>query len=413
MDGCEPIPLTFGMPDTQSEMPPDRSELSLLRDPNMHVIFSVTLMAVLGVSSITPAFPQIAEGLDLTPEAVGLLVAVFTLPGAVLSPVLGVMGDRLGRKRILVPSLVLFALAGTACGFARQFEILLLLRLLQGVGAAALGALNVTIVGDLYSGWRRTTAFGYNAGVLSIGTAIYPAVGGALALLGWYYPFFLPLLAFPVAAMVMVRLRNPEPVKDQRLGAYLRNALVALKRPQVLGLFLAGLMTFVILYGAFLTYLPFLLQRSFGASALVIGLVMSASSVATAVASFKLGRLAKRFSERNLVLAGFVCYAVAILGIPFAPNMWIMLPLVMLYGAANGMNIPSILTLLSGLAPPEYRAAFMSVNGMVLRLGQTLGPIVAAAMLQFGGLSGAFYGSAMLALVTLAGIHVLVKQPVT
>jgi MFS family permease len=93
--------------------------------------------------------------------------------------------------------------------------------------------------------------------------------------------------------------------------------------------------------------------------------------------------------------------------------MWIMLPLVMLYGAANGMNIPSILTLLSGLAPPEYRAAFMSVNGMVLRLGQTLGPIVAAAMLQFGGLSGAFYGSAMLALVTLAGIHVLVKQPVT
>jgi MFS family permease len=397
------------MPNDEDAAPSELREVSLLRDPNLHVIFSVTLMAVLGVSSITPAFPQIAQGLDLTPKAVGLLVAVFTLPGAVLSPILGVMGDRFGRKHVLVPSLLLFAVAGTACGFARQFELLLALRFVQGVGAAALGALNVTVVGDLYSGWKRTRAFGYNAGVLSIGTAVYPAVGGALALLGWYYPFFLPVLALPVALMVMVRLRNPEPVNEQRLGDYLRNALVALRRPQVLGLFLAGLMTFVILYGAFLTYLPFLLERSFGASALVIGLVMSGASVATAVASFKLGRLAKRFSERNLVLAGFACYAVAILGIPFAPNMWLMLPLIMLYGAANGMNIPSILTLLSDLAPREYRAAFMSVNGMVLRVGQTLGPLVAGAMLQFGGLSGAFYGSALLAIITLAVIRVVLK----
>ena len=76
-----------------------QGEALLLRDPNLHVIFGVTLMAVLGVSSITPAFPQIADELNLSPGAVGMLVAIFTLPGATLTPVIGVLGDRIGRKR--------------------------------------------------------------------------------------------------------------------------------------------------------------------------------------------------------------------------------------------------------------------------------------------------------------------------
>lgn len=247
-------------------------EAGLLRDPNLQVIFSVTLMAVLGVSSITPAFPEIAEALSLTPNQVGLLVALFTLPGATLTPVLGVLGDRYGRKRVLVPSLLLFAAAGTACGFARSFELLLWLRLLQGVGAAALGALNVTILGDLYSGLRRATAMGLNASVLSIGTAAYPAIGGVLAEAGWHYPFFLPALAIPVALGVLWRLNNPEPSSEQTLGDYLRNTLISLRDPSALGLFLASLMTFVILYGAYLTYLPFLARGSFGASTTLIGL---------------------------------------------------------------------------------------------------------------------------------------------
>ena len=387
-----------------------QSEARLLRDPNLHVIFGVTLMAVLGVSSITPAFPQIAEALKLSPGQVGLLVAVFTLPGATLTPILGVLADRLGRKRIIVPSLVLFAVAGTACGFARDFHLLLWLRLLQGVGAAAIGALNITIVGDLYTGWKRATVMGYNASVLSIGTALYPAIGGSMALLGWFYPFFLPVMAVPVALLVVWRLRSPEPASDQRLSDYLRSALLSLRERQVLGLFLAGLVTFVILYGAYLTYLPFLLQRSFGASPLLIGLLFSVTSVATAVTSFRLGRLSRRFSSRNLVYAGFAMYAVAMLAFPLAPSLALLLAPIVLFGVANGISIPSILTMLTELAPAEYRAAFMSVNAMVLRMGQTLGPLVAGAMLQIRGLSGAYFGSAVLAMATLGVISSVLKE---
>ena len=390
-------------------MTTEHDERSLFRDPNLHVIFGVTLMAVLGVSSITPAFPQIAEALDLSPGAVGLLVAVFTLPGAALTPVLGVLGDRLGRKRVLIPSLVLFAVAGTACGFARDFHLLLQLRLLQGIGAAALGALNITIVGDLYSGWKRATVMGYNASVLSVGTAVYPAVGGLLAMLGWFYPFFLPVLALPVALMVLRRLDNPEPKSEQRLRDYLRNTLISIRSPRALGLFLASLVIFIILYGAYLTFLPFLLQRSFDASPLLIGLLFSLTSIATALTSFRLGRLARRFSERTLLRVGFVCYALAMVAIPLAPSLIVLCVPIVLFGATNGISIPSLLTLLTRLAPAEYRAVFMSVNAMVLRLGQTLGPVLAALLLEYRGLAAVYYGSAVLALLTLAVTSLAIK----
>lgn len=105
--------------------------------------------------------PKVARELDVSAGQVGLLITVFTLPGVVLTPIWGVLSDRYGRKRVLVPSLILFGLAGGACALARDFELLLGLRLLQSVGAA-LGTINITIVGDLYAGRERTAALGYN-----------------------------------------------------------------------------------------------------------------------------------------------------------------------------------------------------------------------------------------------------------
>jgi ACDE family multidrug resistance protein len=115
---------------------------------------------------------------------VGLLITIFTLPGIVMTPVLGVLSDRYGRKKILVPALLLFGLAGGACAFASSFDILLALRFFQGMGAAALGTLNVTVIGDIYEDRERASALGYNSSVLSVETASYPAIGGLLATFG-------------------------------------------------------------------------------------------------------------------------------------------------------------------------------------------------------------------------------------
>ncbi len=383
----------------------------LYLDPNLQVIFSVTLMAVLGVSSITPVLPNVAFVFERTPQSVALVIAVFTFPGVIFTPILGILGDRIGRKIVLIPSLLAFAITGVACGFARDFDLLLAFRFIQGTGAAAIGAINVTLIGDLFTGEKRAAAMGYNASVLSVGTGLYPAIGGALAAFAWYYPFFLPILALPVAVAVVTVLdyRDPKPRGD--LGEYVRATFKVIWHPQVLLISVVGIVTFVLVYGPFLAYLPFLLEESFSASSVAIGLVVAATSISTAAVSFRLGYLAKKFGTHNLVRFAFVLYAVSLAGIPLAKSYPLLAIPILLFGAANGINIPSFLTILTGYSPPQYRAAFMSLNGTVLRIGQTLGPVVAGIGVAILGLKGSFYAGAILAACMLVLLVALKPEP--
>ncbi|UCG50506.1 MAG: MFS transporter [Candidatus Latescibacterota bacterium] len=379
-------------------------------DPNLHIIFAVTLMAIMGVASITPAFPLIAQELGVTPKQIGYLITYFTFPGVFLTPVLGVLADRVGRKKILVPSLFLFAVAGTACTFVRDFNLLLGLRFIQGTGAAALAALNVTIMGDLYSGKERTTAMGYNASVLSIGTATYPLAGGALAMLGWYYPFALPITAIPVGLLVLFWLKSPEPKSKQRLGIYFINVWRSVRKLPVIGLLLGGLVTFIVLYGSYLTFFPFLIENAYGGSPLEIGLIMSATSVTTAITTARLGRLARRYSEKSLLTAGYLLFAVSLVLVPYVRTLWLLLIPSAIFGVAAGINITNIISLLAGFARTEQRAAMMSINGMVLRLGQTLGPIVMAGVFGMWDLEGVFFVGALFSLGMFFLAAIMVKQ---
>ncbi|MBC7076059.1 MAG: MFS transporter, partial [Syntrophomonadaceae bacterium] len=70
-----------------------------------------------------------------------------------------------------------------------------------------------------------------------------------------------------------------------------------------------------------------------------------------------------------------------------------------LLGAVQGLNIPTLQTILAEQAPLEYRAVFMSLNGSILRLGQTLGPVVVGAVFAFGGYNGAFWAGTAAALI--------------
>lgn len=382
--------------------PAEPTEGRLLRDRNLQIIFGVTLLAVMGVSSIAPAFPAIVRDLGISNLDVAWLITAFTLPGLVLSPFLGILADRLGRKRILVPSIFLFAVAGTACAFTRDFNILIVCRVFQGVGAAALGALNVTLIGDLYSGRRRAAAMGLNASALSIGTASYPLIGGALALLAWYYPFYLSLLAVPMGFIVLTALRNPEPRSRESLKSYLGGTWGYLKNMKVAALFAAGVLTFIILYGAFLLYLAILMDESFNASELTIGIYMSISALTTAIVASQLGRIVRWFSEATLIKAAFAIYGLSLVLIPLMPSVWLLIIPVLILGIAQGVNLPSIMTLMAGLAPMEYRAAFMSINSAMLRLGQTVGPPLIGLFYVYGGSDAAFYITAGMAFVAVA-----------
>lgn len=378
-------------------------------EKNMAIIFGVTLIAVMGIASITPAFPGIIKYFGISTQQVGWLIAAFTLPGVFLTPVTGVLADRFGRKLVLVPSLFIFGIAGFLCSFMRDFHSLLVLLFVEGIGASGLSSINITLIGDLYSGEKRTALMGYNASILSIGTAAYPALGGFIAAFGWQYIFYLPLLAIPLGIFVIFGLNNPEPKDHQILSEYFRRIWKSINQSSVWGLFIVNLLLFVILYGAYLTYFPILLSERLQATSVHIGLLMSVMSLITAIMSSQLGRLNRLLRARTLLLVGVSFYLLSMLSLLFANAWWQVAVSVIIFGLGHGLMVPSVQNILVGYTTIKERAAFMSFNSMVLRIGQTLGPLVVGIFYSIGGLQGAFLTGVGVAVVMFLVIAVLVR----
>jgi predicted MFS family arabinose efflux permease len=229
---------------------------------------------------------------------------------------------------------------------------------------------------------------------------LFPALGGVLAGFGWYYPFLLPLLAIPVALLVWRRLDNPEPKVRTNFIAYLSDAWRSLRSWSVGRLFFAGMITFITMFGAYLGYFPFMLADKFQASPLIIGLLVATRPLVTALMAAQLGRLAPRWGEIRLYKSSFVLYALVFLLIPFAPSLVWMAAITILLGIAEGLYWPSNFALLSRLAPLENRAGFLAFNDMVMKIGQTLGPLIMGAVGLAGGPTAAFLTAATLSMGT-------------
>lgn len=378
-------------------------------EKNKIIIFGITLIAVMGIASITPAFPGIIKYFGISTQQIGWLIAAFTLPGIFLTPVTGILADRFGRKLVLVPALFVFGIAGFLCSFMRDFHSLLALLFVEGIGAAGLSSINITLIGDLYTGEKRTALMGYNASILSIGTAAYPALGGFLAAFGWQYIFYLPLLALPLGVFVIFGLNNPEPKNQQGMGEYFRRIWKDINQRSVWGLFLVNMLVFVLLYGAYLTYFPILLYERLQASSVQIGLMMSIMSLVTAATSSQLGRINKRFQSKTILLFGVSFYFLSMLSLLISQSWIQVICSVMVFGLGHGLLVPSIQNLLVGFASIKERAAFMSVNSMVLRIGQTIGPLLIGVFYAIGSLQATFIAGAIVAMMMFGVIAGMVR----
>ena len=381
-----------------------------IKDKKLYVIFSITLIAVMGVASITPALPKMAQTLNLTKSHIALLISAFTFPGIIVAPIAGVFADRWGRKSVLVPSLFIFGIAGSAIFFVHQLHFIILLRVVQGIGAASLGSLNATLIADFFKGKQRPEAMGYNASVLSLSTATYPLIGGALAGIAWYYPFLMPLLALPVGLIVIYGIPEPEIERPANLKQYFKAISSSIMRKEVIAIFLLSIITFIILYGALLTYMPFLLHEKFQLDSPQIGVVFFISSITTAIFATRVGKLTNRFGSIPLLKIAFVLYALVTMVMPHVNNLYLFIIPVLIFGTAQALNMPSLQTVLANLSPDNQRGAFMSLNGMVLRLGQTLGPLIIGMGYSKTGLNGAYYTAAGIAIIGLVVLFTLLPN---
>lgn len=343
------------------------------RSPTFHVIVASSLMGVMGVSLISPTLPAVRTALSLTDPEVSLLLTAFSLPGILLAPLIGVLADRYGRRTVLVPCLLAYGVAGGSVVVVREFGLVLALRVVQGSAASGLVTLAVTLIGDSFAGARRNRLMGVNGAAISVGTASYPLIGGALAELSWTAPFALYLLGVPVGLLALRALPAGDRGEARGLG-YFRAVLAAVPTRRTATVYAAYVVVFVVLYGAVLTALPLILARSYGLSAFGVGLVLTVSSVMTAVVSASNGRLAARFSGDRLVSVGVAALGVGLLGVWAARSPVEVGVAILAFGAGMGLVVPSLDTITSSLVDREFRAGVTSFRTSSIRIGQTVGP---------------------------------------
>lgn len=390
---------------------------SLFQDKNFYIINAVTLVAIMGGITIAPVLPTLATTFRATPNQIELVMSVFLVPAAIATPIFGLLVDRLGRKQILVPSLLLFAIAGSFAAFAQDFNTLLACRFFQGIGGSSLELIALTLFGDLYRGRMMVAVMSFNAAMIGISTTLYPLIGGVLAAFNWRYPFLLSVVGFPIAFLVLMVLKLPRMPKNPQplsLGSYAKKTLASVNNQAVFGLFLAIAASFILDFGAIVTYVPILVGVTFNSAAWVAGIILASKAISMSLIASRLEALTNRFSAIALIKLSFVVSAIAFAIIPSLHNVWLLILPMLLSGIAQCLVLPSSQALLAGLATQEARGGVMAINATVQAVGQALGPILAGTAFSLWGMQGVFFASAGFALAASTVFNYLVspKQPI-
>jgi len=388
--------------------------MGIYANRNLYLIFANTLAGVVSVSIIIPALPVIAGEFSLSPAQVGLLITSYTLPGVLFGLFMGVLADKFGRKSMIVPSLVLFGFAGGGIYWVEDFAWLNVMRFLQGIGGAILPSMSTILIGDLFESEIRMKVLGINAAVLSVGTAVFPFVGGLMAGWGWNVPFLTFLFALPLAVLVALFLDEPERKQHSHILEYFKSAHRYILRPRGILVYSTAIIVFILLYGGLLTYLTLYMNRRFGMDSFAIGAYIASASLSTVIVAMTAHRLEEIMGRTAMAVSGFAGFAICFFTILLAPSEIWLLGSILVFGASMGIIVPMLQNVVTELSPTEYRGLLASLLGVLVRFGQTTGPMLMAVFYYFGGMTAVFAASGMIAvafgLVLAATGHTLSRS---
>ena len=167
---------------------------------------AAAFMAVLDVLVVTTALTTIQHAIHATPEQLGWTVNAYTLSLAVSILPAAALGDRFGRRRVLVAGLALFSVCSAACAVAPSIGPLIAARAVQGVGAATVMPLTLAILGATFPPEKRGKAIGVWGGLTGLAVAAGPLIGGAVVQgLGWQWIFWINVVLGAVLIPLIVR----------------------------------------------------------------------------------------------------------------------------------------------------------------------------------------------------------------
>ncbi len=365
-------------------------------------------LTVMAGAIISPALPEISRAFDHLADPELMSKLILTLPAlfiALLAPVAGYFIDWSGRKKVLLFSLLLYALSGTTGVYLSNIYLILVGRAFLGISVAALMTSIITLIGDYFEGRQRSAFMGYQAAFASTGGLVFISTGGFLADMHWRFPFLIYSVSLLILIMAVISVYEPRRIKPAGGVKLISRDLLKRIPPQALWVYGIAFFSFAVFY-MIPVQLPFMLSIIADVSNTQVGIAIAFMNITAITMAFSYSRIKKRLDFPYIMALVYILVACGYTIISFSDSYRMMVVGILTGGLGFGMQMANINLWLVNLAPAEIRGTLVGYLNTCIFFGMFMSPVLLQPLVGLTNLHTSFFLVAML-LVILAVLLLL------
>ena len=354
------------------------------------VIVLTVFIDITGYGIIIPLLPFYANEFQAGPAALGILIASFAIMQFFFSPLLGKASDKIGRKPILLISLLLSFIGFTIFSLANSYLMLLLSRIIAGIATER--AVAQAYIADITDHKNRTKELGKIGAALGAGFIIGPAIGGALSTYGYSVPGYAAMILTTINILSVIsflpepqKQKEETPEKAKRNLGYLRELLNSLRKP-LLGPTLAILFIVTVAFSIIPVIVPLLSIDYFNFSSLELSFVfIYIGLVQIVMQGFLIDKLSRRLGDEKLIAIGPILMAAGTILMPSFQNVIVFFLGNSLLAAGFGIINTSIPAFLSKRIALNEQGGILGIASSVASIANIPGPLIIGFVYAFAG----------------------------
>ena len=366
----------------------------------VYVLGLVAFCVAVGFGVLVPVLPVFARSFGVGNTEVGAVISAFALMRLISSPFCGWLIKIFSERIIMATGIFIVAISSGLAGISRCYLQLLALRGVGGIGSAMFTVSAFTLLlTSVEAGVRGRAAGFFQAGFL-IGGITGPAVGGVLAAISLTAPFFFyagTLVVAGTVGLLLLRRRSAEPTETAESVSF--RAVVGDARYQAACV--TNLAQGWTSFGVRSSLVPVLVVELLHRPASWTGIAFACAAVVQTIAVGPAGRFTDTVGRRPAMILGGTVAAVSIMAVPFAPNIWLLIVVLCVYGVASAFlgTAPAAAV---GDAAGSRSGTAVAVFSMCADIGAIIGPLVAGLLADTLSYAAAFGAGAVLMLVAAA-----------
>ncbi len=352
------------------------------------ILSSIPMVMVLGNSMLIPVLSSIQTIYRVNPSTASLLITWFSFPAAIVIPFAGFLADRIGRKKVIFFSLLLYGVGGVLSGIIAlmngSFYLLLGTRIIQGIGAAGTAPIAMVLTSDLFDKAERSKALGIIEASNGMGKVLSPILGSIISLITWYAMFFVfPSLCVPAALALWFRIQEPKEVETTTIKDYVEQIRSNFRRHgRWLSVsFYIGAIVMFSMYGI-LFALSEMLEKTYHLAGVRKGLILAIPLLALCATSYITGSHIKNQigKMKQLIVLGLSLITFPMFSLPWVNSSWVLISLLVIIGVGAGLVLPCLNMMITSAIRLKERGMITSLYGSVRFFGVALGPPVYGAL---------------------------------